>query len=70
MVLDLLDVTSIDAAGALMVSSALTRLEEQGHRAVLAVGPRAAADARLSAWQSFTSRQEALEWCENLRPAE
>lgn len=69
-VLDLLDVTSIDAAGALMVSSALTRLEEQGHRAVLAVGPRAAADARLSAWQSFTSRQEALEWCENLRPAE
>lgn len=67
-VLDLLDVTSIDAAGAVMVGSALARLAADGQRVALVVDARVAADARLSAWRSFTSRREALAWCEDVRP--
>lgn len=40
-VLDLLDVTSMDTSGATMVATALARLEEEGHRVAVVVEPRA-----------------------------
>ncbi|WP_326695356.1 glutaminase A [Streptomyces sp. NBC_01766] len=64
-VLDLLDVTSMDTSGATMVATALARLEEEGHRVAVVVEPRATAGAALTPWRRFPSREEAVDWCEN-----
>ncbi|WP_406349059.1 glutaminase A [Streptomyces sp. NBC_00144] len=68
-VLDLLDVTSVEPSGASVVASALARLEGEGHRVAVVVDPRAPGGARLTPWRRFPSREEAVAWCERGRSA-
>lgn len=68
-VLDLLDVTSIEPSGASVLASALARLEAEGHRVAVVVDPRVPTGARLTPWRRFPSREEAIAWCERGRSA-
>lgn len=67
MVLDLTAVTGIKRGSAGMLAACLADLERRGHQlAVAAQEPLLhAADGHPGSWKSFTSRDEAVSWCED-----
>ncbi|CAM5233601.1 hypothetical protein GCM10010329_62490 [Streptomyces spiroverticillatus] len=66
-VLDLTAVTGVSSGPAAMLAAALADLEEQGHRVAVAVQEPflEQSEARPGSWTGFSTRDEALAWCED-----